>query len=62
MIVTVGDKGLTAITGERICTLSATFVATANSKPTIFPKLYLCTSYAIPLTYLDGALISSRIP
>ena len=52
MIVTVGDKGLTAITGERICTLFATFVATANSKPTIFPKFIflhiLCYSTNLP--------------
>ena len=61
MIVTVGDKGLTAITGERICTLSATFVATANSKPTIFPKLYLYTSYSTNLPRWGFNFISDSL-
>lgn len=43
MIVTVGDKGLTAITGERICTLFATFVATAKTLNLPFSPNYIST-------------------
>ena len=61
-MVTVGDKGLTAITGERICTLFATFVATAKTLNLPFSPNDISTRPMLLQTYLDGALISSRIP